>query len=168
MMLANSNVACFAHTIIWQQEQAVFVQSVRIWQSFIQEQLTVLPVPSAEGGIAGEQERELVPLQHLCVSTLFLQKRDSGGVRGKTSSILYCRSLCFLSNGWQAQLTRNTLLSCLSPPTASLSEALLLLCNCWQVDKVQLKAFTHGILGLWALNSLQLCFLRETSGFLCV
>lgn len=115
MMLANSNVACFAHTVIWQQEQAVFVQSVRIWQSFIQEQLTVLPVPSAEGGIFGEQERELVPLQHLCVSTLFLRKRDSGGVRGKTSSILYCRSLRFLSNGWQAQLTRYTLLSCLSP-----------------------------------------------------
>ena len=40
-------------------------------------------MPSVEGGIAGEQERELVPLQHLCVSTLFFQKRDSGGVRKK-------------------------------------------------------------------------------------
>lgn len=34
-----------------------------------------------EGGIAGAQERELVPLQHFCVSTLFFWKRDSAGVR---------------------------------------------------------------------------------------
>lgn len=31
----------------------------------------MLPVSSAEGGIAGEKERELVPLQYLCISTLF-------------------------------------------------------------------------------------------------
>ena len=42
----------------------------------------MLPVASADRGAAGQQERERVPLQHLCLSTLCFQNRDSGGVGG--------------------------------------------------------------------------------------
>lgn len=48
----------------------------------------------------------------LCVYPLLLKRGFcwcQGGKNNQPSSILYCRSLCSLGNGWQAQLTRCTL-----------------------------------------------------------
>lgn len=154
--------------------QAVFLLALRVQRSEARgncfcsdcEDMTVISrngwphrvyAPFVEGEINGEE----IPLQHPYISTLFSQRRFWWSWGKKKRKAPFCVAYPCVSSCWEARQTVHALLSCMCCQTASLSEApeaLLLSCNCWQVQKVQLKALTHWTSGLWAPNSLQLSF----------